>query len=253
MRIILFVLTTFGMALGADGAEWGSLKGRLIFDGTPGDPKPIIVNKDPEFCGQHKLVDETLVVGEKGGLANVFVYLYLKKGKSVDVHPDLQKPSDKPVVLDNKGCRFHPHALLVRTGQPFKITSSDVGIGHNTNAPLLANPQFNQTVPIDKVFEKSESYPSGVACNIHPWMKSFVLIRDNPYMAVSDAKGSFEIKSIPAGTHEFIFWHESSGNMRDLEIGKTKTSRKGRAKLAIPAGEMLDLGEVKVSARVLKL
>ena len=242
----------------AGAADWGTLKGRLVFDGTPSAAKAINVNKDTEYCSKHKLVEETLVVGEKGGLSNVFVYLYLKRGKSVDVHPDLAKPSEEPVVLENKGCRFEPRALIVRTAQPFEIRNSDEGIGHNTNAQtLLSNPKFNQQVsndsPIKKVFEKTESYPSEMACNVHPWMKSFVLIRDNPYMAVSDAGGNFEIKNIPSGKHEFIFWHEAKGNMRDLAVGKTKTSRKGRAKLEIKADEPLDLGEIKVAAAVLGL
>jgi len=82
-------------------------------------------------------------------------------------------------------------------------------------------------------------------------MKSYILIRDNPYMAVSGADGSFEIKNIPAGKHEFIFWQEAVGNLRKLEVGDTKTSRKGRAKLVIPAGKTLDLGAIQVSAKVM--
>ena len=219
-------------------------------------PAKINVNKDVEFCSKYNLVDESLALGEQNGLMNAFVYLYVKRGKSVDVHPDLEAPSTDPVILDNKGCRFEPHALIVRTKQTLEIRNSDEGIGHNTNAQsLLQNPKFNEQVtegsPITKIFEKSEPIPTEVACNVHPWMKGYVLIRDNPYMAVSAEDGSFEIKNVPAGKHEFIFWHESKGNLRSLPVGKTKTDRKGRAKLEIPAGETLDLGEIKVSAKVL--
>lgn len=250
------ILLTLAMVASATGADWGSLKGRLVFDGSPGDPAKINVNKDVEFCSKHNLVDETVDVGEKGGLTNVFIYLYIKKGKTVAVHPDLEKVGKEPIVLDNKGCRFEPHVLIVRTGQPLEIRNSDEGIGHNTNAQtLLRNPKFNEQVsndsPIKKVFEKTEPYPAEVACNVHPWMKSFLLIRDNPYMAATGEDGSFEIKNLPAGKHEFIFWHEGKGNIRSLAVGGTKTSRKGRAKLEISAGETLDLGEVKVSAKVL--
>ena len=238
-------------------ADWGSLKGRFVFDGTPGEPTPIIPKVDTEFCSKQKLVEETLVVGEQGGLSNVFVYIYLKKGKSVDIHPDLAEPSEKPAVLSNKGCRFEPRALIVRTLQPLEVRNSDEGIGHNTKVSFFANPGFNETVtsdkPLNKVFNKTESYPAEVACSIHPWMKSYVLIRDNPYMAVSDAKGNFEIKNIPAGKHEFSFWHEAKGNLRDLPVSGTKTDRKGKAKLEIKGDEVLDLGEIKVSAPVLGL
>jgi len=252
----LAILLISAMSASADGADWGSLKGRLVFDGDLDKPATINVNKDVEYCSKYELVDETIVVGEKSGLTNAFVYLYVKKGKSVDVHPDLEKPSEEAALLDNKGCRFEPRALVVRTGQTFEIRNSDEGIGHNTNAAmLLANPKFNQQVtagsPLLKVFEKTESYPSEVACNVHPWMKSFVLIRNNPYATVTGEDGSFEIKNLPAGKHEFIFWHEAKGNLKSLSLGGTKTSRKGRAKLKISAGETLDLGDVKVSAKVL--
>ncbi len=248
------VLLTLAMVTSASGADWGTLKGRLVFEGDPGKPDAVNVNKDVEYCGKHNLVDETVVVGDKDGLTNVFIYLYVKKGKSVDIHPDLEEPGDL-VVLDNKGCRFEPHALLVRTGQTLEIRNSDPGIGHNTNAQtLMRNPKFNEQVsndsPLVKVFEKTEARPAEVACNVHPWMKSFVLIRDNPYMAVTSDDGSFEIKNIPAGKHEFAFWHEGVGNLRKLKLGKSVTSRKGRAKLEIPAGDTLDLGDVKVSAKI---
>ena len=256
MRSNLFaILLALATATTAVGEDWGSLKGRFVFDGTPDEPAKINVNKDVEFCSKHDLSDETVDIGENYGLMNVFVYLYVKKGKSVPIHPDMEAVGDT-VILDNKGCRFEPHTLVVRTGQTLEIRNSDEGIGHNTNAQtLLQNPKFNEQVsndtPIMKVFEKTEPYPAEVACNVHPWMKSYLLIRDNPYVAVAGEDGSFEIKNLPAGKHEFIFWHEGNGNIRKLEVGGTKTSRKGRAKLEIPAGDTLDLGEIKVSAKTL--
>lgn len=255
----LLILTTFScfMHTAALAADWGSLKGQFVFDGAAPESKALNVNKDVEFCSKHELVDETLVVGEEGGLSNVFVYLYLKRGKKVDIHPDMAEPSSDPVIVDNKGCRFEPHVTFVRTGQPLEITNSDEGIGHNTNAKLQKNPGFNELVAygssIKKVFTKGESYPATIACNVHPWMKAYLLVSENPYAAMSDSKGNFEIKNLPAGEHEFIFWHEGKGNIRNLEVGGTKTSRRGRAKLTIPAGDTLDIGQVKISASTLGL
>ena len=239
----------------ARAADWGSLKGRFVMDGDVGKPEAIKVTKDVEYCGKFPLVNESIVVGKNGGLANVLVYLYVKRGKSVPVHPDLKEPSSDPVILDNKGCRFDPHMTLVRTSQPLEIHNSDPGIGHNTNCATLANPPFNELVtndsPILKTFTKGESYPAQVSCNVHPWMRGHLLIRDNPYMAASGQDGSFTIEKIPAGVHEFIFWHEAKGNMRKLSVDGTKTNRKGRAKLKIPAGGTLDLGEIKVTPAIL--
>ena len=240
-------LATFATASAAD---WGTLKGKVVLVGDLGEPAAISISKDPEFCGKHNLVDETIVVGDEGGLADVFVYLYLKTRKTVEIHPDLVEPSSEPVVLDNVGCRFEPHTALLRTGQTLEIRNSDKGIGHNTNFTVLKNPGFNQMVtndaPIEKTFTKRESYPSAAKCNIHPWMNAHVLIRDNPYMAVTGKDGSFEIEKIPAGQHEFIFWQEAKGKFKNMALGKSKIGKNGRAKLKIPAGGELDLGEIKV-------
>jgi len=242
------------VASAANAAEWGTLKGQFLLDGDAGKAAAINANKDPEVCGKHNLVDEAIVVGEDGALANVFVYLYLKRGKSVEIHPDLETADTDPIVVDNKGCRFEPHAVVLRTGQTLEIRNSDP-VAHNTNLTVIKNPGFNQIVPNDspltKTFEKRESYPSSFACNIHPWMKAYMLIRDNPYMAVTAEDGSFEIANLPAGEHEFIFWHEAKGNMKNMPFEGGKTSKKGRAKLTIPAGETLDLGAIQVKPAVL--
>ncbi len=237
-------------------AGWGDVKGRFVLDGDAGDPAAVNVNKDTEYCGKFGLKEETIEVGEGNGLGNVFVYLYLRRGKSVDIHPDLADPGEA-AVLDNLHCRFEPHALLVRTGQKLEVRNSDPGIGHNTNAQaLVANPKFNTMVTNDspEVFEfsKSEPVPQQVACNIHPWMKGYLLIRDNPYMAVTDKDGNFEIKGVPEGDHQFVIWHEGPGNLKNLKTDAGKTDRRGRLKVTVAADGTVDLGEVKVAASSLK-
>lgn len=239
----------------ASAAEWGTIKGKFVYQGKY-DNKPLTLTKDPEFCGKHNPVDEKIVLGKDGGLQNAFVYLYVAPGKKVEIHPDYKATDLKPKVLDNKGCRFEPHAMTLWTAQPLEIHNSDAGIGHNTNANTLrANRSFNDAVsndsPLVKNFTKSESVPSPVACSIHPWMTATILIRDNPYMAVSGEDGTFEIKNVPAGKQEFTLWHEAKGYMKDVKAGDGKTNRKGELKVTIPDGGTLDLGEIKVAPETL--
>jgi hypothetical protein len=56
-----------------------------------------------------------------------------------------------------------------------------------------------------------ERGPGEVVCDIHPWMKAWWLVIDSPYFAVTDEKGNFEIKNVPAGTQKVVVWQEAAG------------------------------------------
>lgn len=235
----------------AHAAEWGSLKGRVLLDGTPAKAAPLVVNKD-QFCIDKKPTNESIVVGKDNALVNAFVYLRLSTGQKTEIHPDYEAKLKEPVVVDNKGCEFHPHATLVRNGQPLLIKNSDP-VGHNTNISLFG---FNQIIPandeVKVTANHDEALPREVACNIHGWMNGYMLCQNHPYMAVSGDDGTFEIKNIPAGSHEFQFWHEAAGYLKMLKLKGATTDNRGRAKLTIPAGQTLDLGDLKVKASSLK-
>jgi hypothetical protein len=234
-------------------AEWGSVKGRFVVDGKPPELTPLVVTKD-QHCIDSKPVNEAAVVGEDGSLANAVVFLRPPRRGKVEVHPDYAEKLSEPAVLDNNGCSFKPHVTLVRVGQPFVIKNSDP-VGHNTKATLLVNGAFNVTIAAGQEMKtpltKPERMPLPVNCNIHPWMQGYVLVQDHPYMAVSGEDGTFTIENIPAGKHEFVFWHES-GWVQNAKAGPVKTDRRGVAELTIAAGQSLDLGDIKVPAAKLK-
>ena len=58
----------------ARAADWGSIKGKFVYKGDV-KAEPITLTKDPEYCGEHKLVDETIALGEGGELLRQFLAL----------------------------------------------------------------------------------------------------------------------------------------------------------------------------------
>ena len=61
--------------------EWGTLTGRIVYDGKAPAPAPIKVDKDPEVCNKHPLIDESLEVGPTGGLKNALDLSAHRKGR----------------------------------------------------------------------------------------------------------------------------------------------------------------------------
>lgn len=247
--IVFLAAATVGGVCSA--AEWGSLKGRFVIDGTPAQLAPLTVNKDP-YCIQKNPPNETVVVGTGNGLVNAVVYLRAPYGKKVDVAPEYAAKLKQAAVLDNNGCQFKPHILTVRVGQQLTISNSDP-VSHNTNITLLA---FNPILPAKQnnqiEVSKDSPLPSPVNCNIHPWMKAYMISLSHPYAVASGADGTFEIKDMPAGTNEFQFWHEAPGYLKNAKFKGGTTDARGRAKITIAAGKTIDLGDIKVSASLLK-
>jgi plastocyanin len=226
--------------------EWGTIKGRFVFKGDAPAAAELKADKDVEVCGKHKLLAEELVVGADKGIQNVVVFV---RDKGVKVNPELAAAAkSQKVELDNKGCRFEPHVVFVQTGQELVIKNSDT-VGHNSNVATIKNPASNTLIPAGGQspvkFAVEEAIPAGVTCNIHPWMKAWVVVRGNPYAAVTQPDGSFEIKGVPVGEVELQLWHEKAGNLAEVATGKGKADKKGRIKVKVEAGGT-DLGEIAV-------
>ncbi|MFN7811472.1 MAG: hypothetical protein ACK5SI_02275 [Planctomycetia bacterium] len=244
LRRSLAFLVLVALAVPAAAEEWGTVKGRFTLKGDA--PAPVPLNANDPLCGNPKLVSEELVVGDGKAMANVVVFV---RSKDVKVHPDVAAAAKKPVKLDNQGLRFEPHVVAVQTGQELEITNSDK-CGHNSNITPLKNDPSNNLIPAGGKstvkFANEESVPVPVACNVHPWMKAFVVVRGNPYTAVSKADGTFELKNLPAGELELAFWHEKAGFLKKVTIqGKEETLSKGKKQVKVAAAGT-DLGDIVV-------
>lgn len=224
---------------------WGHLRGTFIYDGPAPEPRYLsTANKDFEVCGA-RVLDESLLVDPKTlGIKNVVVYL---RAKDVAVHESYAVSASSEVRITSLGCINQPHIGLVRVGQTLNVDSDDP-IAHNQT--LESNVGIGSLIPHAQStkhrFNRALSSPTRITCSVHPWMISYVLIRVNPYMAVTALDGSFEIKHLPAGEWEFQVWHETSGYL------KTAAWPNGRFNVAIRAGETSDLGSVLVDPKSLE-
>jgi hypothetical protein len=238
-----------GEAVASTSTGWGTLKGRFLFAGSPGEPKPLMVDKDTEICSKAgvKLVDRSLLVDPATkGLANVVVFA--RKASRVK---ETTAPAT-PLIFDQKQCEFIAPVFAARVGQPIDVHNSDP-IGHNTN---IAGSSFNQLIPAGQGTaykpDAETGMPTMVTCNIHPWMKAYAVFRKDGYVAVSAGDGSFSIPDLPSGeVIEFQVWHERSGGPNGavgLEKPDLKWTPKGRFQIKLEDDEVKDLGTLEIPA-----
>lgn len=268
--VVAIVFATLVCASTVSAAEWGDLTGKFVYDGPPPTAPKIDVNKDIEEFGNKGLVDEKLLVDANGGIANVVVYV---RTTNVAVNPDLEKNVQPKVVYDNKGGRFNPHVLTVWFDKQTVVLHNSDPVGHNSNLQPLADVGVNPLLPanssVEYKFNRKQTVPQLVGCNIHPWMQGYILPRDNPYAAVSTKDGTFKIEKLPAGTElEFQVWQEKigflgpvakegqppmTGTMKIEKDGKSTPTdwALGRFKLTLKPGAN-DLGTVKVAPKLLE-
>jgi plastocyanin len=193
-----------------DSATAGTLAGTVKFSGRKPARKLIDMSEDPACVEAHhgKPYDESLVVNANGELANVFVYLKSGlEGKTFAV------PAT-PVVIDQKGCWFHPRVMGIQTGQTLEVTNSDP-VTHNIHPLAQINREWNHSqgqgdAPLARRFSKPEVMIR-VKCNIHSWMRAFIGVVEHPYFAVTGPDGTFEIRNIPPGDYVVEAWQEKLG------------------------------------------
>ena len=219
MRRTVTAATTLALVAGA--AMWfvtgvgaqggGTIEADVKYNGAPQVEK-LKVNKDVEKCGSETSIDK-VVVGSNKGLANAVASVPGAK-------------AGKPVkgVIDQHGCKFVPHVVLMTPGE-IEVKNSD-DILHNIHTYSTANPAINKAQPkfkktMTEKFEKPEMIK--VTCDVHSWMLGWVAVTPGP-AAVTDNNGVAKIENVPAGKQKIEVWHETLGKQEkevDVKAGQT--------------------------------
>ena len=216
--------TTLGVALaivvaliglGAPGtARAGTLRGVATMTGTPPQPKKLPVTIDQYVCGKEK-VGEDLVVAPQGGVKNVVVWLGTPP-------PGAAWPSTPvKVEMDQKACAFVPRVVIVPAGGTVEFLNSD-RLLHNLHSVSRENPTFNRTQPRGRAIPVPFSKPEiiQVNCDLHSWMRAWVVVADHPFYVLSGDAGEFTLPNVPPGKYVLHTWHETLGTTtREVTVG----------------------------------
>jgi len=153
---------------------------------------------------------------------NILVYLTQAPPASEDL-------SNVKFVMDQRNLEFVPHILPVLIGATVDFPNNDK-VNHNVFS-MSRTKKFNlgsygagesKTVVFDKpgIVE--------LRCDVHAEMAAYILVMQNPYFAVTDKQGHFEIpdsnhlkqigsnatKDLPPGKYFIKTWHEKLNSQK---------------------------------------
>jgi plastocyanin len=111
-------------------------------------------------------------------------------------------------VMDQVASEFTPRVLVVPKGSRVRFPNSD-RIRHQvysfSPAKRFELPLYTGTPPDPVVFDSAGIVTVG--CNIHDWMKGYIVVVDTPHYALSGTDGRVSLDA-PPGDYLLTAWHE---------------------------------------------
>jgi len=237
-------LSTAGAYQEASVTDGGTITGKITLRG--GKPVPrgfnLVTFPDPVYCGRisngkgFRLLQE-FTVGEYFGVKDVVVALEgVERGKPFPFE------ESRVEALD---CQFKPFVTVVRDVRNVEIVNmdpvmhdiqayqtSELGPRVLWNVPLPMNAHHPSTAGMDAQYHKHLAGTPVVEtvhmtkgrrvfvmqCGFHAFMESWGFVVDNPYYALTDGEGKFEIKDVPPGKYKLVIWHPQSRHIIEQQV-----------------------------------
>jgi plastocyanin len=196
----------------------GSIKGRVVW-GLKELPKEVKINPttDTWLCSKADLTKRDLVVDTQSkGVRWAALWL---ESRAPSSGKQLQHTS-KTLALNNKRCAFEPHIFVMSPGDSLDNINSDPLL-HNTHLAAQKTPlgeggdSFNIALLPKSPSRQKKVFDEGVysiTCDVHPWMKAWVIVQKHESSQVSTQDGSFHFDKIAAGSYTLHLWHERLGH-----------------------------------------
>jgi len=242
----------------------GTIKGKVVWTGCLPDISDLekqlrqaLMDRVPRYMWPKdgRIEQQRWRISPKKGFGNVMVYLMPPPGFFFPLGRDDLDPDKggwrKDVVIEARDFNFQPHVAFlfpggrdqdgkeVSTGQVFTIRSC-LQVPHSARLFAVgadaAEKGFQRILPPGTQFTaniKPTRLPCILDCALHRWMRAWVRSLDHPYVAITDAEGSFEIRNVPAGVKMRIqAWHE--------ETGWLSPNRRDGDEIEVPVGKVVE-------------
>ncbi len=181
----------------------GSISGTVRFSGAA----PKLPRADAAafgMCGKTHSYDR-LIVGKGEGVQYTLIYI---------ANPPAGKANFSAPTIKQEGCGYSPHMAIATRGSSVNFVNNDPGL-HNVHGYYTSGSDRTTLFNFAQVTQGQSSSQQlrkagmvGIECDVHFWMSSWIWVTDNPYVAVTNADGSYSIPDLPPGTYNLVMWHE---------------------------------------------
>lgn len=184
----------------------GTIRGTILFEGQP-PPRPALRRDTDPYCARIARDAEDVIV-TKGKLKDVLVRI---KPGTLGAFP----APTTPVVIDQHECMYSPRVVGVMPGQTLAIKNSD-GTFHNVHGTIAGKHLWNKPHPPQAAdLALAATAAAGdvidVVCDVHPWMHSYAVVTDHPFVTVTGEDGAFTLTGLPPGSYTLEAWHPTLG------------------------------------------
>jgi len=191
-----------------------TIQGTIRYVGAPIEKKKTAVTIDQYICGKEK-EPEDLLLSSNNGIRNAVVSLQ-------NVPPGAKRDWNFPAAkMDQKQCSFIPRVVIVPAGGTVEFLNSD-RLLHNVRSAGKENPPFNRAQPHARSISFAFKQPEllRVDCDLHSWMRGWVVVAEHPFYALTNEQGEFTLENVPRGKYTLQVWQESLGNVtQEVVVG----------------------------------
>ena len=206
--ISLLICVTIGCVVLPAIAQAGTIEGTVRYTGPDLERKKLKVTSNQYVCGTEK-DSQDLEVSANRGIRNAVVSL---QSPPSDSKWNAYAP---PPQIDQHECVFIPRIAVVPVGGTLEFLNSDRLLHNIRSRNIRLNRKFNRTQPrgrtIPITFDKKEIVQVG--CDLHPWMRSWVVVAEHPFYAITGDQGDFTLGNVPAGQYTLQVWQETLGTV----------------------------------------
>ncbi|MCY3727590.1 MAG: carboxypeptidase regulatory-like domain-containing protein [Nitrospira sp.] len=212
-----------------------TIRGQVTFtDALPHAPRRFEVRNGPEVCGPERVLTKLEV--RDGRVKGVVITLEgVDRGKPFASSHDAATGQGRGVFHYAGGdelnldvrlekCSFGPFTGVIRADETVQFVNHDL-IKHTLHTYALKGrkAKIMRTMHTQSLRAKGQTekiFPAKklrravavvLTCDRHDFMENWLYKVRNPYYAISDESGNFEISQVPPGEYTLVAWHPVLG------------------------------------------